>query len=908
MSLKVYTASNQEALTLELAPFAKGGEGRLYKIRSPKTYENYAAKIYHKNKRDPQRQQKINYLIQHPPQFDHPEQAKLVVWPTDVLHQNGRFVGYLMSLAQGKKLETLCTPKLPKKLGSEWKRLEFEQAEAMQLRIKICFNLAVALYHIHATQHYVIVDLKADNILIRPNGLISIVDMDSIEVVNGNKVLFPAPVATPEFTPPEFYEQTGHREGPILETWDRFAMAVIFYKVLFGIHPFAGSSKVPFEKYVTLADKIEQGLFVQTPEQQKHFSVIPQPHEQFARLSESLRSLFLQCFDTGHKNPVMRPSAEDWCIALSEGSGITLVTHRPLISHLPEFQNTTPTSLKIDIPQWSANNIYNFVLDKLSGQQRMKSAVFFSLNPKTSDKTTALYKRFSSILIYITLFFISLTALVSLISIFTEQYTGVTTNLGIISFILFYCSLLLVYMKDGYNANQTYKKNLVAFWEEKNEDILSKISTENKGKLKFFEQEDLHRFMHSLNSIEEEYLNIQHSISNIELPSNINLQQYIQEQDKKIIQISRAERKALQELKEVLNNDQTWQQFKGQTLEYKLNNVEPYYNQYDRVRLEEELQSSYKTIDAQFNQLAEQQTKAYHKELQKFDRDTKAQTAQLEQQYTQQLETLGSDAPIYKAAQDSLKVAQEDFKKQLNSLHKELTKDINNLEQQQHKNLEQLNKDTEQELKNASPNAKKQLLAQAEKKASTFIAMTHKNIDQLQIIYKQRQEKLSQKWLPQQEQLDSELLEIMQVFISKNRKEKALKLQLQQLQHQKRKDKILAELKFIYNRQNTIDELQRTKQAATKQYNQAIAGLHQEIQKSKLQLEQLHNYYQNDVTAIKAKYDEQYQTVLKESEQYILEQQLQQESQAQAFRSELEQRKIDLEQQIISNLGIDQWN
>lgn len=898
MSIKVYTASSQEVLTLALAPFAKGGEGSLYKIRSPKKYENYAAKIYHKNKRDAQRQEKINYLIEHPPKFEHPSQAKSIVWPIDQLQQNGRFVGYLMPLAKGEKLETLCTPKLPKKLGAAWKRLAFEQAEAMELRIKICFNLAVALYHIHATGHYVLVDLKADNILIRPNGLISIVDMDSIEVVDGNQVLFPAPMATPEFTPAEFYQEKGLRKGPILETWDRFAMAVIFYKVLFGIHPFAGSSKAPFEKYVTLADKIEHGLFIQAPEKQQYFSVVPAPHQVFLALPEGLKMLFLQCFVRGHQNPVWRPSAEDWCIALSDGTEVGLVSHRPLLSHLLEFQKVDIVPLDIAVPQWTQDNIYDFVLDRLSGKQRTDISIFFELNPITSNEFTSSYKKISSILIPLTIF-------AWIVSYSLEENTGKSNIvLFIITICLTIATVILLSMDDWYNPHESYREKSAKFWKENKDTVLSKVSTNNKIKIDFFEDEDLHRFMYNLSLLEEQYKKIKHSTSNIQYSKQTNLPTYQQEQDKKIIQLSKAERKALQELKEALENDSTWQKFKGQNLTSKLHNVETYYNQYHIAKLEEELQKKYQQIDAQFNQLAAEQSKAYHQQLKAIDLDAKKEEKQLATEYNQQLATLGSDAPVYKTVQKNLDSVQENFKKELNALHSALTKDINSLEQQQHKNLQNLKEQTEQQLNKALPEAKKDLLAQAEQQATTLIHMTHQNISELKKVYQQRQEKLSVQWINQEQQLDEELLAILKAFIQQNREEKALKLQVEQVQHQKRKNKILAELKFIYQRQQTIDNLQGTKQKATQEYNLALANMQQEIMEIKTTLVQLHNYYSADITAIKAKYDLQYQTILDEAKQQLLEQQLQLESQQQAIQKELEQTKIALEENILSKLDI----
>ncbi len=98
----------------------------------------------------------------------------------------------------------------------------------------MCFNLSAALSQIHSYGSYVLVDIKPDNIMIRPDGLISIIDMDSTEVIANGRLIFPAQVATPEYTPPEYGKSIRNIEKDIIgETWDRFGIAVIFYRILF---------------------------------------------------------------------------------------------------------------------------------------------------------------------------------------------------------------------------------------------------------------------------------------------------------------------------------------------------------------------------------------------------------------------------------------------------------------------------------------------------------------------------------------------------------------------------------------------------------------------------------------------------------------------------------------------------
>lgn len=306
-----YLKKKKEKIRLTTKHFAGGGEGNLHKIEN-RGFDKYVAKIYHADRRTQQRADKIQYLLDNPPE-DHSEDSALV-WVTDILYdEKNNFVGFIMPYIKGEKLEVLCMGRLPRKLSNVWKRFDFANKDALSYRLRICFNLAVAVYQVHRTERYVLVDMKPENILIQPNGLVSIVDMDSVEVVDElGQVLFPAPVATPEYTPPEFYRE----DRTVVDTsWDRFGLSVIFYKLLFGIHPFAATANPPYEGLVSLHQKIEEGLFVHHPDSTR-LRIVPPPHQAFHKMELAIQQLFNSCFVEGHLMPTERPLAEDWCDGL----------------------------------------------------------------------------------------------------------------------------------------------------------------------------------------------------------------------------------------------------------------------------------------------------------------------------------------------------------------------------------------------------------------------------------------------------------------------------------------------------------------------------------------------------------------------------------------------------------------
>jgi len=313
--LHFYTKLSKEKIKLSNKPIASGGEGALYPVASPRSYKNLIVKIYHPDKRDAEREAKMKYLIQYPPIVTPKNQHQPIAWVLDLIYQNDKFAGVLMHKIKGKKLTKLTLSKLSRRADKAWQRFAFGQPEALKLRLRTCFNIAVVIHKIHKSEHYVLVDLKPDNILMQPNGLVAIVDMDSVEVIENGRAIFPAPVATPEYTPPEHYTQ---KRKTIAETWDRFGMGVIFYQLLFGLHPFAASANPPYDVLVSLDEKIKQGLYVHIKERQRVFKITPPPHKRFHDLPGELQELFQDCFESGHSSPQARPSALKWCIELAK--------------------------------------------------------------------------------------------------------------------------------------------------------------------------------------------------------------------------------------------------------------------------------------------------------------------------------------------------------------------------------------------------------------------------------------------------------------------------------------------------------------------------------------------------------------------------------------------------------------
>lgn len=351
---KYVRLKNGTALTLELRPFASGGEGDLYKITNPTSFLNQVVKIYKPEKRTKERESKTEFLAENRPSIQIQDGHHSVIWVNQLIYDNGLFCGFTMPIAKGEKLELLCHPKLSPTLNGDWSKFDFLNSKALELRLKLCFNIAVALFHIHKLDNYVLVDMKPENIIVQPNGLISIIDIDSVAVIKHKKIVFSAPVATPEYTPPEFYKGVSIDRYKVSHSWDRFSMAVIFYRLLCGIHPFTGSCYGQFEKCHGLVDMVQNGLFPNGI-RSSYFKVIPPPHKNFNKLNPTVQGLLKRCFDDGFTNPDIRPTPADWCKCLAPQHPIKISRPMPSIQFsFPSHTSSKPISFNprrtIEIP------------------------------------------------------------------------------------------------------------------------------------------------------------------------------------------------------------------------------------------------------------------------------------------------------------------------------------------------------------------------------------------------------------------------------------------------------------------------------------------------------------------------------------------------------------------------------
>jgi len=276
---------------------------------APET-KKFIAKIYKSQEKANQAYAKIRYMTSHSPVKSAPLQIQeTIIWPHVLLFLNRNFIGYVMPYVRGGlNLEEMVSRyPLGARFGREWVKFDHDQDDAHFVRLKICYNLAQAINLLHRTGNYVLVDLKPQNIIIKPNGTFSIIDLDSIQIGKAYREFYPAAVKSDEYAPPEFHNhQIDFKNQKIPASWDSFSFAVIAYRILIGEHPFSASHA----RYNTIAEKISANLFVHG-NRKNQLLKIPPVHKEFHHLSSDLKAFFLATFNP-QGSPDKRPTLSQW--------------------------------------------------------------------------------------------------------------------------------------------------------------------------------------------------------------------------------------------------------------------------------------------------------------------------------------------------------------------------------------------------------------------------------------------------------------------------------------------------------------------------------------------------------------------------------------------------------------------
>ncbi|AFY51050.1 hypothetical protein Nos7524_5331 [Nostoc sp. PCC 7524] len=304
--------NTSESITLLGEPIAKSGEGTIWR-----TNHGYLAKIYHSPTIE--RVQKLAMMIAYPPTEPNSHLHHIsFAWPKSVLkNAQGDCVGFLMpEIKDAKEILDIYNPQRRKKLKLQvdWRFLHITAQ-----------NIASIITALHTTG-YVLGDIKPQNILVNNRALPSIIDTDSFQIRSPkNGKIYYCPVGSPDYTPPELIgkdfssiEQT--------EVHDRFRLAVIIYQLLFGGQsPFGGGKWIGAGETPDMNELIRRGLWLYAPN-----SLLQPVHRTIPLeiVHPEVQRCFLRCFNDGHLNPHLRPTAKEWFDALKVASNELILCGR----------------------------------------------------------------------------------------------------------------------------------------------------------------------------------------------------------------------------------------------------------------------------------------------------------------------------------------------------------------------------------------------------------------------------------------------------------------------------------------------------------------------------------------------------------------------------------------------------
>jgi DNA-binding helix-hairpin-helix protein with protein kinase domain len=299
---------NQQNLAISLTvSLGRGGEACVYTMP---TDAETVAKIYHKP--NEQQARKLSVMLAHPPENPTASLGHIsIAWPNELLHScdgSKDVIGFLMPRIRGMRpIIDFYNPRT---------RRQHCPLFSYQYLLRTARNLAAAFAALHAGG-YCVGDVNESNILVSDTALVTLVDTDSFQVRDPeNHQVYRCSVGKPEFTPPELQNKT-FAECDRAVAHDLFGLGVLIFQLLMeGTHPFSGiyqgaGEPPPYEA------RIASGHFTYSRSRRVPYVRTPIAPA-WEILHPGLQELFLRCFESGHSNPLLRPSAATWLLTLAE--------------------------------------------------------------------------------------------------------------------------------------------------------------------------------------------------------------------------------------------------------------------------------------------------------------------------------------------------------------------------------------------------------------------------------------------------------------------------------------------------------------------------------------------------------------------------------------------------------------
>jgi serine/threonine protein kinase len=298
--------------------FSSGGEGELFDVTNTC---GLVAKIYHPNKITLGLGTKIRYMLEHKPCASVLDQ---VAWPHDIIYDiKHNFCGFIMKkLSISNELSELY--RYPPHGNS---RITTEH------KIIVATNISSVIAEVHKAG-YVFGDFNPRNIGVdMETGYVVFLDTDSYHIVidKASNNAFRCNVGFDGYIAPELLKKienikttdplnANYEKAPLntftVET-DNFALAIHIFKLLMnGFTPFNGVSEYSTASQAAPGvgnDAIKRNNYCFKSGNKPLSPAVPP----LQILPKDIRTLFDRAFVAGRVNPKLRPSANEWYVALN---------------------------------------------------------------------------------------------------------------------------------------------------------------------------------------------------------------------------------------------------------------------------------------------------------------------------------------------------------------------------------------------------------------------------------------------------------------------------------------------------------------------------------------------------------------------------------------------------------------
>ena len=204
----------------------RGGEGAVYALKA--VSDDYVAKLYFSAVT---REKALK--LQHMVECQTEELKKFAAWPLTTLYEHpggATPLGFVMTRIPPDAYQIHQIYDIQSRFR------HFPKADWAFL-VHAAMNCAAAFEAIHERGH-VIGDVNNNNVVVRPNATIYLIDCDSYQIAMNGSVHRCA-VGVPEYTPPEL-QNVDFNQITRTPNHDNFGLAVLIFQLLFMRHPFSG--------------------------------------------------------------------------------------------------------------------------------------------------------------------------------------------------------------------------------------------------------------------------------------------------------------------------------------------------------------------------------------------------------------------------------------------------------------------------------------------------------------------------------------------------------------------------------------------------------------------------------------------------------------------------------------------